>query len=101
MSELKNIDKTYVANTYGRFPVEIVSGKGSILVDNEGKEYIDLGSGIAVNVFGAGDEEWKEAVIAQLDKIPHVSNLCCRSGIQILALTDNLGITLSSELQLR
>ena len=42
MSELKNIDKTYVANTYGRFPVEIISGKGSILVDTEGKEYIDL-----------------------------------------------------------
>ena len=75
MSELKNIDKTYVANTYARFPVEIVSGKGSVLVDNEGKNYIDLGSGIAVNVFGAGDEEWKQAVIAQLDKIPHTSNL--------------------------
>ena len=85
MSELKNIDKTYVANTYGRFPVEIVSGKGSVLVDNEGKKYIDLGSGIAVNVFGAGDEEWKNAVKAQLDKIPHTSNLYYTEPCALLA----------------
>ena len=75
MSELQTLDKTYVANTYARFPVEIISGKGSILVDSEGKEYIDLGAGIAVNVFGAGDEVWKSAVIEQLDKIQHTSNL--------------------------
>ncbi|MBR6089742.1 MAG: acetylornithine/succinylornithine family transaminase [Anaerolineaceae bacterium] len=85
MSELKTIDKTYVANTYGRFPVEIVSGKGSVLVDNEGKKYIDLGSGIAVNAFGAGDEVWKEAVKAQLDKIPHTSNLYYTEPCALLA----------------
>ena len=75
MSELQTLDKTYVANTYARFPVEIISGKGSVLVDSEGKEYIDLGAGIAVNAFGAGDEVWKSAVIEQLDKIQHTSNL--------------------------
>ena len=85
MSDLKNIDKTYVANTYGRFPVELVSGKGSVLVDTDGKEYIDLGSGIAVNVFGAGDDEWKEAVKAQLDKIPHTSNLYYTEPCALLA----------------
>ncbi len=85
MSELKNIDKTYVANTYARFPVEIVSGKGSILVDNNGKKYIDLGSGIAVNVFGAGDDIWKKAVIEQLDKIPHTSNLYYTEPCAMLA----------------
>ncbi|MBQ6482619.1 MAG: acetylornithine/succinylornithine family transaminase [Anaerolineaceae bacterium] len=85
MSELKNIDKTYVANTYARFPVEIVSGKGSILVDNNGKKYIDLGSGIAVNVFGAGDDVWKKAVIEQLDKIPHTSNLYYTEPCAMLA----------------
>ena len=85
MSELKTIDKTYVANTYGRFPVEIISGKGSVLVDNDGKKYIDLGSGIAVNVFGAGDEEWKNAVKAQLDKIPHTSNLYYTEPCALLA----------------
>ena len=85
MSELKNIDKTYVANTYARFPVEIVSGKGSVLVDSEGKKYIDLGSGIAVNAFGAGDDVWKQAVIAQLDKIPHTSNLYYTEPCALLA----------------
>ena len=68
-------DKKYIADTYARFPVEIVSGKGSLFVDVNGKEYIDMGSGIGVTSFGAGDEEWKEAVISQINKIQHTSNL--------------------------
>jgi acetylornithine/N-succinyldiaminopimelate aminotransferase len=68
-------DKKYIADTYARFPVEIVSGKGSLFVDVTGKEYIDMGSGIGVTSFGAGDEEWKEAVISQINKIQHTSNL--------------------------
>lgn len=65
----------YVANTYARFPVEIVSGKGAVVVDDGGKEYIDLGTGIAVNVFGMCDDEWIAAVEAQLHKFQHTSNL--------------------------
>lgn len=72
---IKNNDKEFVANTYGRFDLELVKGKGSLLYDENDKEYIDLGTGIAVNVFGAGDEEWKQAVIDQLNLIPHTSNL--------------------------
>ncbi len=68
-------DKQYVAGTYNRFPVEIVSGKGSVVVDSAGKEYIDMGSGIGVTSFGIGDDTWKAAVIAQLDKVQHMSNL--------------------------
>lgn len=68
-------DKKYVANTYARFPVELVSGKGSLLKDSQGKEYIDLGSGIAVNIFGAADDEWQKAVTNQLSVLPHTSNL--------------------------
>ncbi len=68
-------DKKYIADTYARFPVEIVSGKGSLFVDVNGKEYIDMGSGIGVTSFGAGDDEWKEAVISQINKIQHTSNL--------------------------
>ena len=60
-------DSTYIAGTYKRFPVEIVSGKGAILKGSDGKDYIDLGSGIGVNAFGAGDDEFKAAVISQLD----------------------------------
>ncbi|MBQ7595188.1 MAG: aminotransferase class III-fold pyridoxal phosphate-dependent enzyme, partial [Clostridia bacterium] len=68
-------DKKYVANTYARFPIELVSGKGSVLKDSAGKEYIDLGSGIAVNIFGAADDEWQKAVTKQLALLPHTSNL--------------------------
>ena len=49
---LQQTDKTYIANTYARFPVELASGKGSVLTDVNGREYIDMGSGIAVNGFG-------------------------------------------------
>lgn len=75
MQTLTNKDKTYVAGTYNRFPVEIVSGKGSYFYDSNGKKYIDMGSGIGVNAFGTGDDDWKKAVIAQLDKVQHTSNL--------------------------
>ena len=62
MSDLKAIDKQYVANTYARFPVEIVSGQGSLVCDETGKEYIDMGSGIGVTAFGIADETWRQAV---------------------------------------
>lgn len=75
MSNLQNLDKNYVANTYNRFPVEIVSGKGSEVYDCDGKRYIDMGSGIAVNSFGIADDAWQAAVIAQLGKVQHTSNL--------------------------
>ena len=75
MSDIFEIDKEYIANTYNRFPVDLVYGKGSLIKDNTGKEYIDLGSGIGVTAFGIQDEEWKNAVIAQLNKIQHASNL--------------------------
>lgn len=71
----QEIDRQYVAGTYNRFPVELVSGHGSILTDVNGKEYIDMGSGIAVTSFGIGDETWKQAIIAQLDRVQHTSNL--------------------------
>ena len=72
---IKQIDKQYVANTYNRFPVEIVSGKGSICYDENGKEYIDLTSGIGVNSFGFADEKWVEATTLQLQTLQHTSNL--------------------------
>ena len=75
MSNLQILDKQYVANTYARFPVEIISGKGSILTDSDGKEYIDMGSGIAVSIFGQGDPNWLQAVTEQLGKVQHTSNL--------------------------
>ena len=75
MDNLMTLDRTYIANTYARFPVELVSGHGSILTGADGKDYIDMGSGIAVNSFGIGDPVWKAAVTAQLDLVQHTSNL--------------------------
>ncbi len=75
MSDIFEIDKQYIANTYNRFPVDLVYGKGSLIKDSTGKEYIDLGSGIGVTAFGIQDEKWKKAVIEQLNKIQHASNL--------------------------
>lgn len=68
-------DKQYIANTYGRFPVTIVSGHGSVAIDENGKEYIDMGTGIGVNAFGYCDTEWVEAVTKQLNTLQHTSNL--------------------------
>jgi len=68
-------DKAYVAGTYNRFPVEIVSGKGSEVYDESGKRYIDMGSGIGVTAFGIADETWVQAVTGQLGKVQHMSNL--------------------------
>jgi len=75
MSKIQQIDKQYVANTYNRFPVEIVSGKGSVVTDADGKEYIDMGSGIGVTAFGIADDLWQQAVTAQLASVQHMSNL--------------------------
>ena len=75
MSSIIEIDKEYVANTYARFPIEIASGKGSILYSTDGKKYVDMGSGIGVTAFGFNDTEWKKAVVSQIDMVQHTSNL--------------------------
>lgn len=72
---VKSLDEQYIASTYARFPLVIKEGKGALLKDEEDKEYIDLSSGIAVNTFGAADEEWVSAVTEQLGKLQHISNL--------------------------
>ena len=72
---IKELDKEYVAGTYARFPLTIVKGKGSTVWDDEGKKYIDLSTGIAVNSFGIADGEWMAAVTKQLDYLQHMSNL--------------------------
>ncbi|MBO5129348.1 MAG: acetylornithine/succinylornithine family transaminase [Oscillospiraceae bacterium] len=80
-----SLDKEYVAGTYGRFPVELISGKGSIITDVNGKEYIDMGSGIGVTAFGFGDEAWIAATTAQLGKLQHTSNLYYTEPCALLA----------------
>jgi len=90
----KELDNEYVAHAYGRFDVALEKGKNSTLYDENGKEYIDFGSGIGVTAFGIADDEWKKAVIEQLDKLQHVSNLYYTSPCAKLAklLCDKTGM---------
>ena len=82
---IQELDTQYVAGTYSRFPVEIVSGKGSVVRDVNGKEYIDMGSGIGVTSFGIADELWQQAVIEQIGKVQHMSNLYYTEPCALLA----------------
>ena len=72
---IKEIDNQFVAHTYGRFDVALIKGKGSIAVGEDGKEYIDMATGIAVNTFGFCDDFWVSAVAEQLMELQHTSNL--------------------------
>ncbi len=83
--DIQQIDQQYVAGTYGRFPVEIAYGRGELIYDVQGKEYIDMGSGIAVNIFGMADESWQKAVIQQLGLYQHTSNLYYTQPCALLA----------------
>lgn len=71
----KELDNEYIAHSYGRFDVCLTKGKGSTLYDEQGKKYIDFGSGIGVSAFGICDDEWVNAVSEQLNKVQHTSNL--------------------------
>lgn len=86
MADIKAIDKQYVANTYARFPVQLVNGQGALAWDENGKQYIDMGAGIGVTAFGFADEEWNKAVIAQLNLLQHTSNLYYTEPCAMLAM---------------
>ncbi len=101
-SNIKAIDRQYIANTYNRFDLQLDHGKGSIVYDETGKRYIDLATGIAVNTFGYCDEGWTAAVTEQLGKLQHTSNLyyhepgallaeklCTRTGAQSVFLSNS------------
>lgn len=70
----KNFEN-YVLPTYGRQKVSFVAGKNAVLVDSEGKEYIDFAAGIAVCSVGHANERLTKAICDQVSKVIHVSNL--------------------------
>ena len=72
--KIQEMDQQYIAGTYRRVPLTLTEGHGSYVMAEDGKQYIDLGSGIAVNTFGSSDPGWLEAVTAQLHKLQHTSN---------------------------
>ncbi len=94
MSDTKISDKEYIANTYNRFDLEIVKGKGEFVWDENGKEYIDLSTGIAVNAFGHADEQIINAATEQMKNFFHTSNLYYTNPCVTLAklLTQKTGM---------
>ncbi|GAA0143539.1 transaminase [Lithospermum erythrorhizon] len=68
-------ENKYLVGTYARTPLVLTSGKGCELFDIDGKEYLDLTSGIAVNALGHGDVDWVEALVKQANTLSHVSNI--------------------------
>lgn len=64
-----------IVDTYGTPPIGLVSGQGATLTDEEGKSYIDLLAGIAVNSLGYGNEQVAQAVSHQVRTLAHTSNL--------------------------
>ena len=75
-SNEKTINKfnNYVAQSYGRYPLAMKSGQGRQCVDENGMKYIDFGSGIGCNCLGYCDEQWADAVCAQVRTLQHNSN---------------------------
>lgn len=72
---IKSTDNRYIAHTYKRFDIAIVKGEGALCWDDNGKEYIDMTSGIGVNAFGYSDPVWADAVAEQARLLQHTSNL--------------------------
>ncbi|KAK9666467.1 hypothetical protein RND81_14G186800 [Saponaria officinalis] len=68
-------ESKFIINTYARTPVVLSHGIGCKLFDVEGREYLDLTSGIAVNALGHSDPDWARAVSDQARRLAHVSNI--------------------------
>lgn len=82
---VKETDKKYVMNTYNRYDLEIVEGMGCNCYDVDGKEYLDLSSGIGVNSLGFCDMGWVDSVTQQVCKLNHTSNLYYSQPCALLA----------------
>ena len=61
---LKDLDRQYVMQSYGRFDVDLDHGQGATVYDLAGNEYIDFTSGIGVNSIGHGNQKWLDAILA-------------------------------------
>ena len=64
-----------ILHTYNRFPVVLEKGEGVYLYDVDGGKYLDFAAGIAVCALGYSNDEYKQALKDQIDKLTHVSNL--------------------------
>lgn len=75
IEEIKKTGEKYLFQNYGRQNIAFTHGKGCYLYDTEGKEYLDLVAGIAVNALGYAHPDWVKAVTGQVERLVHTSNL--------------------------
>ena len=73
--DFKAADKEYIVNVYNRMDAVLDHGKGSVLYDVNGKEYIDPQRRHRRQRLRRCDDAWKDAVMAQLNKLSHISNV--------------------------
>ena len=74
-NQIINKAESAILHTYNRFQVVFDRGEGVYLYDTDGKQYLDFASGIGVQSLGYGNEEYKQALKDQIDKLTHISNL--------------------------
>ncbi|WP_078430602.1 acetylornithine transaminase [Alkalihalobacterium alkalinitrilicum] len=75
MTNWQNLDQQYLMSTYNRLPITIERGEGNRLIDTEGKSYLDLFTGLAVNVLGHSHPEIVKTIKEQGEKFLHISNV--------------------------
>ena len=73
MNTIEKFDK-HVMHSYGRYPLVMQKGEDRRCTDENGKTYIDFGSGIGTNSLGYCDEKWADAVCNQVRTLQHSSN---------------------------
>ncbi|MDY6997577.1 MAG: acetylornithine transaminase [Actinomycetota bacterium] len=93
MSGLLDRWSAVMMNNYGTPPLALASGDGAVVTDTEGRSYVDLLGGIAVNVLGHRHPAVIDAVTRQLNTLGHTSNLyATEPGVALAeALVDRLG----------
>jgi acetylornithine aminotransferase/acetylornithine/N-succinyldiaminopimelate aminotransferase len=74
-NQIRDLDSTYVVQTYRRAPIVLVRGKGARVFDEDGREYLDMLAGIGVSALGHGHEGLARAIAEQSREMIHCSNL--------------------------
>jgi acetylornithine/N-succinyldiaminopimelate aminotransferase len=75
LADLVDLEHRYIMGTFKRLPITMVEGRGVTVRDSEGREYLDLVAGIAVNVLGHAHPAVARAVAEQAGRLIHTSNL--------------------------
>ncbi|MGG4497208.1 aspartate aminotransferase family protein [Brevibacillus reuszeri] len=71
----RSLDEQYIVSTYKRLPIAIAKGEGNYLYDTNGKTYLDLFTGLAVNVLGHSHPRILRALREQGEQFLHISNV--------------------------